>query len=60
MKFQMFDQGFGDKLPCDINRPGVWWVLPHFILSNGQKHFAFDVYGGESNLVTIKLIGIKL
>lgn len=34
MKIQMFDQGFGDKLPCDISRPGVWWVLTHFILSN--------------------------
>lgn len=30
----MFDQGFGDKLPHDISRPAVWWVLPHFILSN--------------------------
>lgn len=30
----MFDQGFGDKLPRDISRPAVWWVLPHFILSN--------------------------
>lgn len=33
----MFDQGFGDKLPCDTCRPGVWWVLTHFILSNSQK-----------------------
>lgn len=37
-----FDQGFGDKLPCDISRPGVWWGFPHFILSNKQKCLCFS------------------